>query len=202
MTTKYDVKEEIRELKKNQDRIFWSLWIWCFFLSIIAITAFGFSAELRHSTKVPDKIIQDYHSSGELFCEHYNGIFKGNFITVGGICVFFNNDLRMSCNLQEEWINKSEYWSFNGPCLAIKSGYEIKWFNLNNTSCLGDYPIENNCNNVTLTKKEACEISWEYIKKLYNFEFFYEEFIKQCMKDDFYETLQKGDNLPTKEVCE
>jgi hypothetical protein len=64
--------------------------------------------------EVPIEI--DYHSSGKLFCEHYNGTFKDYYKTWTGDCIFIINDVEISCGLS--YINNQYIWK--EPCEAIQ----------------------------------------------------------------------------------
>lgn len=72
-------------------------------------------------TKVKSE--EDYHSSGELFCEHYGGKYKKEFLSLNyGHCYFNINDTIGGCSLikSQNRKEKSEYYLFYGGCEVIQ----------------------------------------------------------------------------------
>jgi hypothetical protein len=57
----------------------------------------------------------DYHSSEELFCEHYNG--KSDGFLFRHYCIFTIEDIKYYCSLEEIEDNK---FVFKEPCEAIQ----------------------------------------------------------------------------------
>jgi hypothetical protein len=61
----------------------------------------------------------DYHSSEELFCEHYNGTYFNEGLSFGKNtlwCYFLKEDIKHSCKL--DYVNNQFVWE--EPCEAIQ----------------------------------------------------------------------------------
>jgi hypothetical protein len=126
--------QESEEKRKDVDSIINKIGI--ITLIIIFVISFGYVITQRNNLQLENQQLKsqlndteneiqevpevDYHSSGELFCEHYNGTFLDTGLTWTGNnrlwCYYLKEDVKHYCKLN--YINNKFVWE--EPCEAIK----------------------------------------------------------------------------------
>lgn len=95
---------------KEKGTLFIALFIIVLFILIFVVQE-PEEKETKENCNINDTKI-DYHSSGELFCEYYNGTYNSLF----GRCEFFKEDVSFSCLTNKV----NEKFSFSEHCEVLQ----------------------------------------------------------------------------------